>query len=55
MRYNDSSIRNIRTNALDKQSEGKKRSKIYSTEKIEQILKAIKSGGEPDMDPFFHG
>lgn len=31
--------RDVRTNSLDKQAEKEKRSKIYTTERIEQIVK----------------
>lgn len=48
-------IRDIRTNNIDKQSEKGKRSKVYTSERIEQILKDQATGGVPDMDPFFHG
>lgn len=47
--------RDVRTNSLDKQAEKEKRSKIYTTECIEQIVKEQSSGGAPDMDPFWHG
>lgn len=47
--------RDIRSNSLDKQAEKEKRSKIYTTERITQILKEQSSGGAPDMDPFWHG
>ena len=47
--------RDIRSNSLDKQAEKEKRSKIYTSERIEQILKEQQSGGAPDMDPFWHG
>lgn len=32
-------IRELRSNALDKQSEREKRSNVYTTEKINQIVK----------------
>lgn len=48
-------IRDIRANALDKASESNKMSKIYTTEKINQILDDIKKGKKPDLDPFYHG
>lgn len=44
-----------RNNVLDKQAESKKLSKVYSTERITQILKDIKLGKSPDLDPFWHG
>ena len=47
--------REVRGNVLDKSAEGKKKSKIYTTERINQILSDIKNGKEPDMDPFYHG
>lgn len=47
--------RDKRNNVLDKQAESKKMSKVYSTEKINQILKDIKLCKAPDMDPFWHG
>lgn len=48
-------IRDIRANALDKASESNKMSKVYTTEKINQILDDIKKGKKPDLDPFYHG
>lgn len=48
-------VRDIRSNNQDKQSEKGKRSKVYTTERIEQIIKDQATGGVPDMDPFFHG
>lgn len=48
-------IRDIRANALDKASESAKMSKVYTTEKINQILDDIKKGKKPDLDPFYHG
>lgn len=30
-------------------------SKVYTTEKINQILEDIKRGKKPDLDPFYHG
>lgn len=48
-------IRDIRANALDKASESNKMSKVYTTEKINQILEDIKKGKKPDLDPFYHG
>ena len=50
-----SQIRDIRANALDKASESNKMSKVYTTEKINQILDDIKKGKKPDLDPFYHG
>ena len=50
-----STIRDIRANALDKASESSKMSKLYTTEKINQILDDIKRGKKPDLDPFYHG
>lgn len=44
-----------RMNALDKQAESKKMSKVYSTEKIKQILDDLKRAQSPDLDPFWHG
>ena len=43
----------IRSNALDKQSEKEKRSKIYTSEIIEEILKD--KTGKQDLNPFWHG
>lgn len=43
----------IRSNALDKQSEKEKRSKIYSTKIIDEIMKD--KTGKQDMNPFWHG
>ena len=54
-RKSGSGVRDIRANALDKDSESKKMSKVYSTAKINQILEDIKKGKKPDLDPFFHG
>ena len=48
-------IRDVRANALDKASESNKMSKVYTTEKINQILDDIKKGKKPDLDPFYHG
>lgn len=48
-------IRELRSNALDKQSEREKRSNVYTTEKINQIIKDQSNGGAPDMEPFWHG
>lgn len=48
-------VRELRSNALDKQSEKEKRSSVYTTEVINQIIKAQASGGAPDMSPFWHG
>lgn len=48
-------IRDIRANALDKASESAKMSKVYSTERINQILMEIQQGKKPDLDPFYHG
>ena len=48
-------IRDIRTNNIDKAAEKGKRSKVYTSERIDQILKDQATGGVPDMDPFFHG
>lgn len=50
-----SQVKDIKQNRLDKQSEKEKRSKVYTTERIEQIIKDQATGGSPDMDPFFHG
>lgn len=47
--------RDIKNNRLDKQAEREKRSKVYNTEIINQIIKDQASGGEPDMSPFWHG
>lgn len=54
-RKSSSGVRDVRANALDKDSESKKMSKVYSTAKINQILEDIKKGKKPDLDPFFHG
>lgn len=50
-----STIRDIRANSLDKQSEGNKMAKVYTTARINEILEDIKKGKKPDMDPFYHG
>lgn len=50
-----STIKDVRANALDKASESTKMSKVYTTEKINQILDDIKKGKKPDLDPFYHG
>ena len=50
-----STIKDVRANALDKASESNKMSKVYTTEKINQILDDIKKGKKPDLDPFYHG
>lgn len=55
MARNNSGVRDIRANALDKASESSKMAKVYSTAKINQILEDIKKGKKPDLDPFFHG
>lgn len=47
--------KDIKNNRLDKQAEREKRSKVYNTEIINQIIKDQASGGEPDMSPFWHG
>ena len=43
----------ISANRLDKAAEKQKRSKVYSTEKIKEILND--KTGNMDMDPFWHG
>lgn len=43
----------IRSNALDKQTEKEKRQKVYSTEVINNILKD--KTGKQDLNPFWHG
>ena len=43
----------IRSNALDKMSEKEKRSKIYTTEIIDEIIKD--KTGKQDLNPFWHG
>lgn len=48
-------LRDDKSNYLDKELEKEKRAEIYSTTKIEQILKDIENGTSPDMIPFFHG
>lgn len=48
-------VRDVRNNTLDKQAEKEKRSKVYTTERINQIVIDQAAGGEPDMNPFFHG
>lgn len=48
-------VTDTRSNRLDKQAEKQKRSKVYSSEIIAQIVKDQATGGEPDMEPFFHG
>lgn len=48
-------LRDDKSNYLDKELEKEKRAEIYSTEKINQILKDIENGTAPDMIPFFHG
>ena len=45
----------IHSNVIDKQAELQKKSNIYSTEKIDIILKDLRDGGKPDTTPFFHG
>lgn len=55
MARRNSSIRDIRTNALDKQSESNKSSKVYTTALINQILEDINKGKKPDLTPFYHG
>lgn len=55
MARRSSSIRDIRANALDKQTESNKMAKVYTTAKINQILEDIKKGKKPDLDPFYHG
>jgi len=41
----------IHSNIMDKQAEAEKRSKVYSTEKIDEIIKT----GDKDRNPFWHG
>ena len=48
-------IRDIRANALDKESESSKMAKVYTTAKINMILEDIKKGKKPDLTPFYHG
>lgn len=48
-------IRDIRANALDKEAESSKMSKVYTTAKINLILEDIKKGKKPDLTPFYHG
>lgn len=55
MARRSSTIRDIRANALDKQSESVKMSTVYTTAKINQILDDIKKGKKPDLNPFYHG
>lgn len=55
MARRSSSIKDIRTNALDKQSESNKSSKVYTTASINQILEDINKGKKPDLTPFYHG
>lgn len=45
----------IHSNVIDKQAELQKKSNIYSTEKIDIILKDLRDDGKPDTTPFFHG
>jgi len=44
-----------RYNKLDKLAEGEKLQTVYSTEKVEKILKDMGKGLQVDMSPFFHG
>lgn len=48
-------MRDDRTNYIDKELESEKRSKVYTTETINQILKDNRTGKKADMTPFFHG
>lgn len=48
-------LRDDGTNYMDMEFESQKRSKVYTTEIINQILKDIKKGKKADMNPFFHG
>lgn len=48
-------VSDVRGNSLDKQAEKEKRSKVYTTERIQQIVKDQQAGGAPDMNPFWHG
>lgn len=44
-----------RYNKLDKLAEGEKLQTVYSTEKVEKIIKDMGKGLQVDMSPFFHG
>lgn len=48
-------LKDIHSNITDKQAESQKRSKVYSTEKINNMIYEMNHGGSPDMDPFWHG
>ena len=48
-------IKDVHSNVQDKQAEGAKKSKVYSTAKINQMIDDISNGGAPDMTPFWHG
>lgn len=48
-------ISDVHTNVVDKAAEMSKKSKIYSTERINKMLDDLNHGGSPDMDPFWHG
>ena len=48
-------IKDVHSNVEDKNAEDKKKSRIYSTARINQMLDDLNNGGEPDMTPFWHG
>ena len=54
-RRNTDELKDDKTNYLDKELEAEKYSQVYSTEKINSIMKSLSSGVKLDMIPFFHG